>query len=363
MNTNKLMAHGSWLMALLIGCAEAPDGKELLEPTRTIAHHSGHQHSGFTSREQVVLETRDLGKILSDGQTITQDFEISNSGEDPLRLLTVEALTPCCSRVEEFPETIAPDSSGIVRVSMSPGFQSGPKQISYSVRTDSADHPHRLLRIEVELVSAWTVTPGAGATSLVLGQAGEQHILLTAVRGVDSGRSLPDHISISAPLRISYSEPTESLVDANGLTYSHSEITVEIPASSELGTKRNSIEFEWDDGRRASWPILWKVTPTVIVHPDALSLDASPAPVRRTVVIRADRPFRIIQVDGARVVSEVPLPTLQRSSHALILEIDASEAVFRDILVATDHPDQAEVSISLQVRPRSRNNNEKSLSK
>lgn len=126
-------------------------------------------------------------------------------------------------------------------------------------------------------------------------------------------------------------------------------VTVELPASSEVGTKRGAIDFEWDDGRRLSWPIAWKVVPIASAQPDALRSAASPDPVRRTVLIRADRPFRIVATAGACPSPPSRLPTPDRLLHTLTLDIDAREPGFRDIVVTTDHPDQAEVPISLHV--------------
>lgn len=84
---------------------------------------------------------RDLGTVLADGPTITQEFEITNPGSVVLRLLGVEPLTPCCTRVDKSPESVEPGATGIVRVSLEPGFEAGRKALSFVVHTDSPSNP------------------------------------------------------------------------------------------------------------------------------------------------------------------------------------------------------------------------------
>lgn len=337
-------------MASAIGCADPSNVG--LAPTALgpSISNSAHDHSEAETGKQFVPIVRDLGTILADGEPIIHDFDIANDGKKPLRLVTVEAMTPCCSGVERFSDSIGPGETGRVRVALRPGFETGRKGVSFVVHTDPPTEPDRLLRLEVDLVSAWSVSLGKSDTSLPLGQSGVQRFVTKAVRGSGGGRDLPERFTVAAPLRLLMAGPAKTWVDDGGLTHGRRELSIEISASTEVGTKHGAIDFEWKDGRRQSWPINWRVTPVVEVSPSAFILMATADPARRTVIVHGDRPFRLTGLSGARPTEDSSLPTPERLLHVLDLELDAAEPGFRDVSIATDHPAQRVLSISLQVR-------------
>lgn len=332
--------------------------------------------------------THDLGPVLASGQELWHAFRIENSSARPWRITGAQALTPCCSAVGSLPETLPCGRAIEVPVVFRPGHQSGRKRVEFLVRTDDPEAPVHRFALIASLISEIEVSPqGANPTSLPLNTSVSHRFAIICRRisperregsirsspivtegrdGGDNtspeeaptteGRTAPISLTASPSLSASFlGPPVERRLD-DGTIESTRDFEVTLPPSTEIGAHRGTVVLAWPDGREWPQDIFWQVAPRLRASPSGLVLKPrdSEEPERVAITVHADdRPFRVTEVTGP-ILAEPPdgLPTEPGRAHTLLLTLDPvalSADGTSDIHIATDHPDQREVIVSVLV--------------
>ncbi len=298
----------------------------------------------------------DLGSILGEGQTIRREFSLPNRASNPLRLLSAEALMPCCSEVEPLPgAAIGPGEAAKVGVTFRPGRNSGAKFVRFTVRTDDPDRPTIELVLSARVYPRWEFRPGDVSTAPVLvGQSARR-----VGRGIGHGRVgdrslIPTAVESSGGIVASLTGRSEEAPLPDGLIEARCEVAIDLPASGAPGPRRGGLAFRWADGRVEQQNLAWVVDPAIVAVPSALVLKVSSARREvRTIQLRsADRPFRVRSVSGIGLATPVSLPDGPSRTHRLDLEFDP--AALRPeadsaIRIETDHGDAPVVKLGVLV--------------
>lgn len=297
----------------------------------------------------------DFGTILASGQSLEHRFTLVNTGSRPLRLLTAEALTPCCSSIDPVPESIPAGGSAKVAVKLRPGYQSGPKRVQFVVLTDRDDDPAISLWLSATLTSALDVEfdDTAAAATLAVGKAGTLKGRVIGRRTGKDGFSAPSSLSINAPAKARFVGVEIGRLLDNGFHETVREIEIDLPASREPGTKSAELRLAWDkpsrDDRRA---IVWSVTPALRATPPALVLDRnSTGSASREVVIRSTgTAFHVLGVEGKAIRRGLRLPSEAATLHRLDLPLDRDATGISDLRILTDHPDQPIAKLTVLIQ-------------
>ncbi len=86
--------------------------------------------------------SHDFGNIREDGDPVSCEFEFTNSGDEPLVIISANASCGCTR--PEFPKKpIAPGKTGIIRITYLPKGRPGEFTKSVRVRTN-AKHPKKV---------------------------------------------------------------------------------------------------------------------------------------------------------------------------------------------------------------------------
>ena len=96
--------------------------------------------------------------------------------------------------------------------------------------------------------------------------------------------------------------------------------------------------------------------PRLLVTPPGLVTKSSRAAMKLGILIISDeKPFRVLKVEGALLGAGLELPMMASSRHRLELPIQPTDSLEQggksEIIITTDHPDQALVSVSVLVLP------------
>jgi hypothetical protein len=301
------------------------------------------------------LVVRDLGELLSFGQTLSHDFVV-NAFRRPLRILDAIAEVPCCSSILAFPPFIPEGSTGQVRVQYRPGRKSGRHRVDFHLHTDDPERPEILLRLLCTLAPDLEIQPSPGRTSapsIPRNRSSSRRFSIICRRQGDQGRGTPSGILVTPPLSLDI-HGTFVLEDpAAATSRSVTEVEVLFPPNSSDGAHRAALVLTWPDGSMHEQAVDWFVTPLIRATPPGLTLDGSrgSAPISRTVALQCDdRSFRVLSVDCPILALPVG-PSVADQRHTLSLSLDPSLGEADHLLVRTDHPDQPTVRVSLVVLP------------
>lgn len=303
------------------------------------------------SRELV----HDFGPILAHGQTLRHEFTLANPTDRPLKIVSAQAQTPCCSAVGPHPEMIPPGGTATLPVLLKPGSQSGRKRFRFIVQTDSTEQPGWVLSLIADLTAELEMSPIEGFdASLPLGQPGHQRFRIVCHRVGDVGLGAPDAVTVGPPLSARFLGPADEAAATEGPVESTRIVEVDLPASTEPGSQRGELILHWPDGQERSFPIAWQVVARIAIEPSGLVLRPTGEPITRSVLVTCgDRPFRITGVSGPLLADPPPRPAAPRRLHRLELVLDPSlvESGTTDIRIDTDHPDQPTIVLSVLVLP------------
>ncbi len=295
---------------------------------------------------------RDLGVILAQNQIIQHTFTLRNEGAEPIRLARATALTPCCSAVERFtPGLVDPGESSDVGVSFKPGHQTGGKRIIFLVESDPK-LPALQLALSAELVGEWEMKWVAGSDAMLpANRPGLQRFQVVCRRLADQGRGAPAEVSAGSTLgQAEFVGATVTRRLGGVIEETTREGRVTLPSSPVPGNHHGELSLRWPDGRVATVPVLWNVVLPITASPAGLVIDwHDGTPIRHAVVIRSsDRPFRVLGAIGPLATGSFVPPSGESKTHRLDLAIaPGMVAGVADLRIATDHPDQSEVTVSV----------------
>ena len=169
------------------------------------------------------------------------------------------------------------------------------------------------------------------------------------------GRDLPETVSASAPLVVSFLGEARSSAAADGTVEAVRDVVVTLPPSDESGLKRGEVVFAWPEGLKEAMPVGWEVRPSLRLIPAGLVLRGVDRPIKRTVVVQSDTaPFRLIQVASTLLGIPVALPDEPAVRHTIDLELDPSEVAPErtyNVKITTDHADQSSIDLSVLILP------------
>jgi len=268
------------------------------------------------------------------------------------------ALTPCCSSVESFvPGLIGPGRSSSLGVVFKPGHQTGNKRVEFLVESDDETVPASRFALMAALVGDYEVKWVAGsAASLDANRPGEQRYSVRCRLGTDAGRGSPTEVLGTTALNAEFVGATVERHLSDEIRESTREVRVVLPSSPEPGVHRGELSFRWPDGHTATEPIQWTVVAPLTAAPSGWVIDSPRGePIQRSVVIRSsNRPFRVLGASGPLAAGSFTASAVEAKSHRLELVLDAGllpESGAVDIRIATDHPDQPDISLSVLALP------------
>ncbi len=300
---------------------------------------------------------QDLGTILTRGQTLRHEFAFPNRSAVPIRILKLDALTPCCSDVEmPAGAAIEPGGTGKVSVSFRPGWQSGRKRVEFRAVTDSVLVPDLLFALDVVLVPEWEIqSVETSGRQIPVGGAATQTFRVISRRAAPGGRPSPDRLSSSPAVEARFLGPPQDRARADGIHESVREIEVAIRPVRDVGLHEEQVAIVWPDGDRKSFLVAYETTARLRISPASYVLSRSEGATTRSAVLTStDRPFRVLRARGAMLQGPGSIPTRAELRHVVTLAIDpgrASGPGVSDVTIETDHPDQPEITLSLVVTP------------
>jgi hypothetical protein len=297
----------------------------------------------------------DFGPVLATGQTLSHTFRLRNASARPLAIRGARAQAPCCSAIGPVPDSVPVGGEVAVPVRFEPGFQAGPRQVSFLVETDDPTEPLRDFTLRASLTPAFEVEPLDVAPSiLALGEASRRRFRVTCRRTAQEGRAAPVALNLAPPLTAVFATPSDETTLPGGLVQAVREIEVAIPASNTIGPARGEVVLAWADGSTHALPLAWQVRPSVVAVPSGLALATGPEPAARVVrVISRDESVRVLAVSGPGLAEAVDLPTTASRQHEIHLHIrrDQPAPTATDIQLTTDHPLQPTVTLSVLILP------------
>lgn len=282
----------------------------------------------------------------------------------PIRLTRGTALTPCCSAIEHLPDSIPPGGCTKLAVVFKPGYQTGLKRVQFTVDTDSKDRPVRPLALMARLLPVWEVIPiGSHPQTYPLGAGGTRSFRVSCRREGNEGFECPETIHSTNLIEAAFTGPAEYVPNPGAARSSPDDIAeatrpfvVRIPAGSRAGLQRSEIQFRWPDGQMRKHVIEWDVVPRIRAVPAGVVVKRSAGAVARTVILTSDRrPFRVMNVRGAILGDDLKIPPGLGLRHELRIPIDPGKlagdpgSFGDDISIATDHPDQPIVAVSVLI--------------
>jgi hypothetical protein len=294
--------------------------------------------------------------VFADDQILRHEFTIQNASDRPMRLIRATALTPCCSSLGQLPEAIPPKGAARISATFQPGYRSGPKVVVFLIETDSENQGQFGLALRAELVSAWEAERLQNQPAYIpVGQPGGITFRVIARRKGSSGRALPESISAAPPVTAAFSGQAASRTGPDGTIEATREVVVSLPATSEPGLRRGELAFAWPDGRTERMPLGWEVRPRLRSTPSGLVFPRSDRPVERTIVVESDGlPFRVVGVGSPLLAVPVNLPDGRGTRHTIQIKLSVLNATrdrTTDVVIATDHPDQPSINLSVLVLP------------
>jgi hypothetical protein len=297
----------------------------------------------------------ELGVILARGQVIHHSFVVSNQSNTPLRILSVQPLTPCCSSVGGLPESVPAGGRVEIPVRFLPGTQSGQKRVEFLIRTDRANRPFERLALSATLVSeVELVALPESDGDLLIGRPGRQRIRVLCRRRGEEGRSAPASMTVPPSASARFVGPPAESVGPGGFMEAVREIEVELPAENTVGPRQFEISLHWADGQERPHVVRWVVRPAIKAAPEGLVLEASDhEQVRDVLLLSEGRPFRITGVSGQSLAVEVratPSPSQSQRVHLVLNPKSRGAGGLEDLRITTDHPDQPTVLVSVLVR-------------
>ncbi len=327
-------------IVLIAGCSE-------IEPVSEPSPGSGPP----APRVEVVGLEHDFGTVLARGQGLDHDFVLENPGDRPAALRAF-AHTPCCSEVGPVPAAIAPRESASLPTRWRLKPVAGLQRVVFGAesQTEEGERIAWDLALRARVLPEVEVEEVDGSSRASLGQAGRWILRVTCRRLNGEGRDLPDSIEGGPPLAARWTGGPTTTPGPDGLIEAARLIEVDRPAVAEPGQQSASILLRWADGSKHEHPLRWEVVPHIRASPSGL-LVARDRPTVATVVLRCDGlPFRVIGVDGP---ASSPTPSqLPAQAQSLRLEVDPADLNGQssaDVVIATDHPDQPTVLVSLLV--------------
>ncbi len=266
----------------------------------------------------------DFGTVLAHRQMLEHEFRIRNLSNRWIRVLTAEALTPCCSSIGPLTKSVPPDGEAVVPVKLRAGTISERKGVAFVVTTDDPDRPEIDFFLSADFVADWEVDPGESSpTVLRPGQTGEKRLRLIARRLGALGRRLPHEISATRGVAVRKEGAAFETDGESGLVREEQIVTLVFPASEVSGARACELVARWPNGESSSWPFYWTVRPTVVVEPSAITFGRGESIVERVVTVHSNaEPFRITAIEGASLCPPVPCPQTRSKSFQLRLRFD-----------------------------------------
>lgn len=130
------------------------------------------------TEKSTFLETNnqefDLGPTLSHGQTLRHEFTLTNGTNQPVRLMSSMAQTPCCSTIGPLPDSVPPHGVVKIPVVFRPGFATGFKRVVFTAETDRDNSRVCLFALSANLFSELEVISDEGIRSYPAGVGGKQ---------------------------------------------------------------------------------------------------------------------------------------------------------------------------------------------
>jgi hypothetical protein len=315
-----------------------------------ISVRSTYHPSNESSR--VSTQEFDFGTVLAQGQTLRHEFTLTNPTARPIHLLKAIAYTPCCSAIEEPPQSIDAGGEAKIKISLKPGLQSGNKRVLFEVVTDSEDRPIRKFAVSANILPVYEITLLEGSDNrLRLGQGGKQIFRVLCRRREGEGRTLPGRIEVAAPLQAAFKGAASEKPDIEGWVESTRDVEVVLPPSSKAGAKRSEMFLQWPDGYSQPYPVSWVVSPCITVNPPGFVLHAFDAREPKLVTLTSDdRTFRVTKIVGARLLDEAASKSAAAKNHRLQLRFDPATTDRQgasNVEFLTDHPHQPVVTLSV----------------
>ncbi len=261
---------------------------------------------GATDRELdgelAAIETteHDFGVVLARGQTLRHMFRVRNPTRHELRLVDVEALSPCCSSLVARRRSVAPGEMVELTAEYRAAPASGERRVLFRVTTDDSAKSEYVFALRARLISAIEcVTLPGGETQLGLGRAGRQRFRVTARRLDGEASAAPESVIASPPVKAYFSTMSDREESGEGMWEESREFEVEIPGGELVGSHYSTVAIRWPDGRELVQPVAWTVRPRISVSPSTLVLRPNGESIERVVSLRSDAAeFRIIAVES-----------------------------------------------------------------
>jgi hypothetical protein len=208
--------------------------------------------------------------------------------------------------------------------------------------------PRIHLSLSADLIQKCELLEQARKERVVNGRPVDLNYKLVLRRAEGDPEEVP--VVSAAPWEVSYSGHVESREDQPGIIETTREIVLKVPAILKVGYQRGNIRVRWLNGRVEDKTVDFEVTPSLVIKPYAIVLEAPGGPVSRTILLRSDdHPFRVHGVKGAVVQDFHAMPNEASLEHVISLKLDSSRAQgsATSVEFVTDHPLHPVVSLSV----------------
>lgn len=329
----------------LVGCGTPPGGV-----SHSLVDDAVDPRDAWGEREH------DMGVVVARSQTLTHAYTLRNPTGRVVRLISAQAMTPCCSSVVELPTSVGPGELLPVEVRVKLGGESGPKRFEFAVVTADPDVGPIYLGLEATLVAGFEASLSNDDVPLSIGQEGRRVITIITRRQGSETADLVEAVAVAPPLSASLAGRLESTQVGADVVETRQTVVVSIPSSRDPGRGWNEVTLRRRGGSEHVLTLTWDVHAGVRVSPSSLVIGADEATERQVVVASTIGPIRVTSIAGELLAStSTPMPSSPAAEHTVHLKLDGSRrpgTTSSEIEIETDLMAQPKLKVTILILPR-----------
>ena len=289
--------------------------------------------------------THDFGNVPR-GTQLHYTFELFNPYEVPLE---ISARSGCgCLTVVQTNQTIQKQQKGILEINMDARRFTGPKTVSIQI-TAAAPQFFSSTALQVSANSRADVVLNPGEISLGVvpqGQKSTPQVIDVEYAGALDWR-VTDLVKQSAPLDATYKELYRK---PGQVGY---RVSVAVKADAPPGSIKHELFLKTNDPESPLVPILVEgtVQASLSVAPNPVPLGALKVgdSITKMVVVRGNRPFLVVSVEGQGEGLVAELPAVAKEVQVIRVKFQPGRAgdLHRQLRIKTDLNDQPAVTLNV----------------
>lgn len=286
----------------------------------------------------------DFGSVPR-GALLVHKFKMKNIWAVPIEIVEVRSLCGCVTAAAS-KNLLQPRETGVLEVAMDARRFTGPKSVSIHITVGPEYVSTATLQVSANSRADIVFNPGEINFGIVpAGQNPSQTIDVEYAGNLDW--RVAEVIQGNAPLDVAI----EELYRRPGQVGYHLRVTLK--ADAQAGAHKWELLLKTNDPVSPHVPVLVEATvqASLTVVPAAVSMGTLSVgeTVLRRVVVRGNKPFKIVAVEGLGDGVQVELPTTAAAVHALTIKCQPTQTgeLRRQLIIKTDLGAEAPVTVTV----------------